>query len=608
MAILDRFRNLVGGKTSGADAQSPPHSAEDRSPNAFNTGHPIDNKEAEMGSSDAITHAKSQEDTTPTEDAQLGVKKIEAVTLAWSKTALAGVLILIWLLTLVNNFKSTIVLSLTPFATSDWQSHSLLTVIGIVSNALTAAVYIPMAKMLDVWGRAEGFLLMLGFCILGLVLMAASENLSTYCAAQVFYSVGFGGLSYSWNVLAADVTNLRNRGLAFAFTSSPAVITAFAGSKAAEAFYNNVSWQWGIGCWAIVFPCVGLPLYVVLRQNLRKAEKKGVIVREKSGRTWSQQIVYVVKEFDLPGVILFAGGLTVFLLPFTLASRAPHGWRTDYIIAMIIVGFVVLVLFVLYQIYLAPTPFLKSRFLLDRSVLGACLLDMTYQVSYYCYASYLTSFLMVVYNLNVAEAGYVANTFSAVSFLCLFATGWVIRVTGRFKRILWICVPLYIFAVGLMIHFRQPNGYIGYIVMCEIFFSMAGCIFILCVQLAVLASVDHQYVAAVLSMLFVSGTIGGAIGEAISGAIWTNTFEKALERNLPPSALPNVVSIYGSLTVQLTYPVGSPERLAIQKSYGYAQARMLAASCAIMVLGFVWVAMIRNVNVKKMSQTKGNVL
>jgi len=91
----------------------------------------------------------------------------------------------IWLLTLVNNFKSTIVLSLTPFATSDWQSHSLLTVIGIVSNAMTAAVYIPTAKMLDVWGRAEGFLLMLGLCILGLIMMASSANLSTYCAAQV---------------------------------------------------------------------------------------------------------------------------------------------------------------------------------------------------------------------------------------------------------------------------------------------------------------------------------------------------------------------------------------------------------------------------------------
>ncbi len=86
---------------------------------------------------------------------------------------------------MVNNFKATIVVSLTPFATSEWQSHSLLTVIGIVANAMTAAVYIPMAKMLDVWGRAEGLLLMLAFCILGLVLMAASANLSTYCAAQV---------------------------------------------------------------------------------------------------------------------------------------------------------------------------------------------------------------------------------------------------------------------------------------------------------------------------------------------------------------------------------------------------------------------------------------
>jgi hypothetical protein len=50
---------------------------------------------------------------------------------------------------------------------------------------MTAAVYIPMAKLLDVWGRAEGFLLMLCLCTLGLILMAASKNLPTYCAAQV---------------------------------------------------------------------------------------------------------------------------------------------------------------------------------------------------------------------------------------------------------------------------------------------------------------------------------------------------------------------------------------------------------------------------------------
>lgn len=63
--------------------------------------------------------------------------------------------------------------------------HSLLTVINIVASAMTAAVYIPMAKALDLWGRAEGLLLMIVFCIIGLILLATSHNLPTYCAGEV---------------------------------------------------------------------------------------------------------------------------------------------------------------------------------------------------------------------------------------------------------------------------------------------------------------------------------------------------------------------------------------------------------------------------------------
>lgn len=86
---------------------------------------------------------------------------------------------------MTNGFRLSILWNLTPFVTSSFQSHSLLTVIYIVSNAMTAAVYIPMAKLLDVWGRAEGFLLMVGFSTLGLILMATSNSLPTFCAAQV---------------------------------------------------------------------------------------------------------------------------------------------------------------------------------------------------------------------------------------------------------------------------------------------------------------------------------------------------------------------------------------------------------------------------------------
>lgn len=81
--------------------------------------------------------------------------------------------------------KTSIVYSLTPYATSSFAGHSLLTVIGIVASSMAGAVYIPMAKALDLWGRAEGFLVMTVFCMLGIVLLAVSTNIQTYSAGEV---------------------------------------------------------------------------------------------------------------------------------------------------------------------------------------------------------------------------------------------------------------------------------------------------------------------------------------------------------------------------------------------------------------------------------------
>ncbi|PMB72925.1 Siderophore iron transporter mirB [Beauveria bassiana] len=535
MTLLRRFRNVVGTKAD----------VEIEDPNVV--GSPAE-KDAAHFADEIIP----KDEEKPSEDAQNGVEKIEAVTLAWSRSSLYLVLIL------------------RQLGKRRLHSH------GESARSLGPRRRLPTYDVL---------------AVLGIIVVASSQNLPTYCAGYVFYAVGFNGLAYSWDVLAADVTDLRNRGLAFAFTSSPALISAFAGPNIAAEFIAKVNWRWGYGCWAVV------------------AKKQGIIADKGTGRKMNRQnVLWFITEFDLPGVFLFAGGLVVFLLPFTLARTAPQGWSTPYIIAMIVVGFVVLAMFALWECYAAPVPFMSQKFLADRTILGACLLNMTYQVSYYCYASYLQPFLMVVYNVDLQTAGYVANTFSACAFLFLFVTGWLVRWTGRFKWILWICVPLYIFGLGLMIHFRQPGGYIGYIVMCEVFFSAAGSVFILCCQLAVLSVVDHQHVASAFSLLFSMGGIGGALGSAISGAIWTNTFYPQLEQNLPASDLPNLLTIYSTYTAQLEYPWGSPTRDAIVKSYGYAQTRMLAAGTAFMVLGFIWVGMIKNINVKKMSQTKGNVL
>jgi len=274
---------------------------------------------------------------------------------------------------------------------------------------------------------------------------------------------------------------------------------------------------------------------------------------------------------------------------------------------MIVVGFVLLCVFGFYETYFAPVPMLSYSLLSDRTVIGACLLDATYQVSYYCWANYFTSFLQVVNDVSLAEAGYISNTFDVVSGVLLFIVGFMIRKTGRFKWLLYIAVPLYVFAQGLMIYFRRPNQSVGFLVMCQVFISIGGSIFIILQQVSILAAVDHQHVAAALALLSVVGTVGGAMGATISGAIWTNTFRKALIKYLPESALPDLDTIYEDLDTQLSYAIGTPERLGIQEAYGYAQTRMLAAGVGIMALSFAWVLLIRNINISKIAQVKGMV-
>lgn len=59
-----------------------------------------------------------------------------------------------------------------------------------MSSIIGGLVQLPLAKVLDIWGRPQGYALMTFFLTIGLVMMAACNNVQTYAAAQVFYQVG----------------------------------------------------------------------------------------------------------------------------------------------------------------------------------------------------------------------------------------------------------------------------------------------------------------------------------------------------------------------------------------------------------------------------------
>ncbi|KAL1853701.1 hypothetical protein Plec18170_005092 [Paecilomyces lecythidis] len=123
----------------------------------------------------------------PDEAAQSGVTQAEAITLSWTKTSLGAAYILMFLIYFVNAFQSSITNNLSAYVTSGFESHSLIPVIYIVSNVMSAATYMPVAKILNLWDRSIGFLLMATFATIGLVLSATCNDIATYCASQIAY-------------------------------------------------------------------------------------------------------------------------------------------------------------------------------------------------------------------------------------------------------------------------------------------------------------------------------------------------------------------------------------------------------------------------------------
>ena len=90
-----------------------------------------------------------------------------------------------FLLYFVNAFQSSITSNLSAYVTSDFESHSLIPVIYVVSSVMGAATYMPLAKILNLFDRSIGFAVMVAFATVGLVLSATCNDTATYCASQV---------------------------------------------------------------------------------------------------------------------------------------------------------------------------------------------------------------------------------------------------------------------------------------------------------------------------------------------------------------------------------------------------------------------------------------
>ncbi|KAI1432720.1 major facilitator superfamily domain-containing protein [Xylaria sp. CBS 124048] len=546
--------------------------------------------------------------TTDSPSSHDGVEQADAINQAWSKAALVTAYLFIFLCSFANALQWQIISNLLPYVVSEFSSHSLIPTINIVSSVLSGVLKLPVAKIVDSWGRAQGFAAVTLIAASGLLLMALCQGVKTYAAAQVVYSVGISGFTYILDVIVADTSSLRNRSLAIVFKSAPFLVTTLIGPVIASFFTENGLWRWVFGTSAVIFVLMSLPLFTILISNMRKAETLGLLHRStRTGPSISRKIQRYLHDFDALGVFLLSAGLMSILVPFSLSSKSTSNISLGAYTSTLALGFGFILTFALHE-RRTNKPLAAFSLLFSRNIAGACLLSVAIFIAYFAWDGYYISYLQVVHGLSITEAGYIGQIYSIGSSLWGFAAGYLIRRSDRFKWLALLALPVHIFGGVLMIVFRRPDSPIIMVITSQVVLTLGGSTLVLCLQMAVMTVVSHAELASAMAIVSLATYLGSAVGSSLSGAIWNSTLPQSLAEFLPDLSPGELAQIASDLKKQLSYPMGSPVRAAIVAAYAKSQVRMCVVGTLASLFEIVAVLMFKDGRLSQSRQVKGTVL
>lgn len=538
---------------------------------------------------------------------QNGIQQADAINQVWSRAALILAYCFIFLCSFANTLQWQIMSNLQPYVVSEFHSHSLIPTIGIVASIMSGILKLPIAKLIDSWGRPQGLACMIALATTGLVLMAACQDVKTYAAAEVIYQVGISGFTYVLDIIVADTSSLKDRILAYAFNASPTLITTFIGPVIATAFLERSTWRWAFGFSAILFVVFSIPVLSILAINARKARARGLLAKHTKSGPWTiSKFRQALIDFDALGMFLAAAGLTLILVPFSLHGSSINNVHSAVAITPVF-GIIFVIAFAVHE-RKVKRPFIRFSLLCSRNVAGASLLSITIFIAYFSWDGFYTSYLQVVHDLTLAQAGYIGHIYGIGSCLWAVVVGYLIRRTDRFKWLALAALPVHLLGGFLMIFFRRPDTHIAWVVMCQILITLGGSTLVMCDQMAVMSVANHTELASVMAILGLAYYVGSAIGNSLSGAIWNTTLPEELARLLPQFSPDEIAVIGQDLKKQLSYPVGSVVRTAIVAAYGKAQLRMCITGTLISLFEIVAVAIWKDVRVSQSKQVKGTVL
>lgn len=516
-------------------------------------------------------HKTSSIASSSDEEKQVGVKTAEAsyqvsgklIWVAWLGLALTAY---------VTGLDNNTMYAYQQQAATVFQKYPLyLSVISVTQQVIIAVGKFPIAKLADVFGRAEGYMVSLFFYLIGFIILASCQNFAALVAGTVFYAFGNTGTQIMQQIVVADYFSSKLRGLVIGLLSLPYIIN-FACAPLITAQLVPSHWRWGPGSFAIIISVATAPIIISLALSQARARKTSLAPRHPYlSMTVMQGLRAFVADVDVGCLILISAGFILILLPLGLHSYAAKGWAAPHIIVMFVIGGLCIIGIGFWEWLVASKPILKLNYFLNKDIfLPAFGIGFFDFLAFYIAWSPSYSWVYLTKGFDISDATY----FSNIQSLCLTVFGIVAGALSwylkRYKWILFAGCCIRLLGIGLMIRYRDESSTTVQIVWPQVLQGLGGGMMGVTLQVAAQVSVRHQYVAMVTAFVLLMTEIGGACGTAILGSLQSTYLYPELIKRLGAVGVSKVdIDAAYASPFTITWAFGTPEREAFNAAWNY---------------------------------------
>lgn len=462
------------------------------------------------------------------------------------------------------------------YSASSFNALSKLATLNTAGAVLFAVMKPPIAKISNVLGRGQTYMITMCLYILSYILMASAKSLNTYAAGYVFYVMGQSGTNIMNDIVISDISSARWRGFAIGVSFTPFLVTPWISGFITESVVNGIGWRWGIGMFAILMPFGASFIITTLLYYQTRAKRIGLFQRQRI------TIYDFCSQIDLGGIVLFSGGFALILIPLTLAATTTSKWSTPYLDALIAVGVVLLIAFPFYERLLACYPFMPPSYFKNTTISLCLFLIATDSIGFSCTHAYLYTWATVARNFSARDATFYNATNGVASCLMGIIAGLLMMWTRRYKWLVVIGAALRLIGYGVMIRLRGTSNSMFELFFVQVIQGTGSGIMQTNLLVPAQISVSHAQMPQITALVICFSFLGSSVGACIAGGIYTNTIGSALEYHLGEMATPTLIKTLSNSIFSAAPAWGSPERtavnLAVSPPYPYIFVRHMSAS------------------------------